>query len=56
MVIDTRLPLGDLTFESELVAELIVCSLHIFFAFLKPAYLRESEFGQWSDAGFQPDI
>ena len=31
MVIGTRLPLGDLTFESKLVAELIMGSLHISF-------------------------
>ena len=56
IVIGTRLPLGDLTFGSELVAELIMCSLYLFSAFLKLAYLRESGFGRWFGAGFLLDI
>jgi len=55
-IIDTRLPLGDLTFGSELMAELIMCSLHLFSSFLKPAYLKESGFDQWSSERFLLDI
>ena len=41
MVIGTRLPLGDLTFGSTLVAELIMCSIHLSFFRLPKASLPQ---------------
>ena len=41
VVIGTRLLLGDLTFGSRLVAELIMCSLHLSFFYLPKASLTQ---------------